>query len=192
MNALNFINFVFRSLLRKCIRNNVLAPTLDQRVSYKNWLHVYGKKKIEVTPRLCNLIKSFEVAIQVVSFKTTYLTLEQESIEILSHSSDISFRDSTVLLFDPFEPNYLRPSLEATGRESLDYNLELDLSKTTKYLRGKEQPRRPNLGHLVFGDEAWTTLGISSIPHDDPLTQYFQENGTVFIFSYDQSLIFLF
>ncbi|KAH6905731.1 hypothetical protein BKA70DRAFT_1430599 [Coprinopsis sp. MPI-PUGE-AT-0042] len=64
--------------------------------------------------------------------------------------------DYTDILHDPFEPAFIRPSFEVKGREYY-------------------------LGHLIFGDEVWSTLrdkaGLPTSPPDtpiDPLTRAYR------------------
>lgn len=56
-----FISKYYRSLLQPCIHNGVLAPTTEQRLKYKNWLHVYGKKNALLTSRMAQLLDEYKV-----------------------------------------------------------------------------------------------------------------------------------
>ena len=51
----------YRSLLKPCIRDRILAPTQGQRLSYKSWLHVYAKDTSAITPRMARLIDLYKV-----------------------------------------------------------------------------------------------------------------------------------
>ncbi|KIM34974.1 hypothetical protein M413DRAFT_14811 [Hebeloma cylindrosporum] len=48
-----------RPLLRKSLVDGILAPTEEQRLAYKDWLHVYGKARSRVTPRLSDLVQQY-------------------------------------------------------------------------------------------------------------------------------------
>jgi hypothetical protein len=41
--------------------NGVLAPTLNQRLGYKKWLHVYGKDVAFISPRMAKLQREYTV-----------------------------------------------------------------------------------------------------------------------------------
>lgn len=68
--------------------------------------------------------------------------------------------ENAQILFDPFEPNFIRPALEVTSSS------------------------KPNLGHLIFGRDCWQNLyDSSSLLSDntpnDPLTQYFKMRSKI-------------
>lgn len=48
-------------LLRPAIHGGVLAPTQAQRLNYRHWLMVYGKDKVQCTPREGKLIDEYKV-----------------------------------------------------------------------------------------------------------------------------------
>lgn len=50
-----------RPLLRRSLVGGILAPTEEQRLAYKDWLHVYGKARSRVTPRMNGLIHQYSV-----------------------------------------------------------------------------------------------------------------------------------
>jgi hypothetical protein len=51
-----------RSLLRPCIKDGILAPTQKQWLTYKNWLHVYAKDTLAITPRMASLVDLYKVS----------------------------------------------------------------------------------------------------------------------------------
>ncbi|KAJ7572285.1 hypothetical protein C8J56DRAFT_1069015 [Mycena floridula] len=81
-------------LIQPCIRGTILAPTITQRLRYKDWLHVYAKTRVKCTQRLASLVDEYRSFFQAVSSKpaTTF------------------FRDAAQL-YDPFEPNFLSSAL---------------------------------------------------------------------------------
>ena len=48
--------------MRPCIVNGILAPTLNQRLGYKKWLHVYGKDLAFISPRMAKLQREYTVS----------------------------------------------------------------------------------------------------------------------------------
>ena len=60
----SFLTFLglCRSLLRPCIKDGILAPTQKQRLTYKNWLHVYAKDTSAITPHMASLVDLYKVS----------------------------------------------------------------------------------------------------------------------------------
>lgn len=50
-----------RGLLGPCLVDGLLAPTNEQRLKYKNWLHVYAKSRTKLPPRAATLVDSYNV-----------------------------------------------------------------------------------------------------------------------------------
>jgi hypothetical protein len=48
--------------MRRCIVEGVLAPTVEQRVEYKKWLHIYGKDVIFLSSQMAKLHKDYMVS----------------------------------------------------------------------------------------------------------------------------------
>ncbi len=61
-------NSACRSLLRPCFVDGILAPTTQQRMGYKKWLHIYAKDRITLTHRMAKLRDSYEVVCSVFIF----------------------------------------------------------------------------------------------------------------------------
>ena len=47
--------------MRPCIVDGVLAPTPNQRLGYKKWLHIYGKDLAFISPRMAKLQREYMV-----------------------------------------------------------------------------------------------------------------------------------
>jgi len=47
--------------MQPCIIQGVLAPTVKQRLGYKDWLHIYEKDLVLLSPRMAELHKKYEV-----------------------------------------------------------------------------------------------------------------------------------
>lgn len=46
---------LYRPFLRPCITNGILAPTVNQRLTYGSWLHVYAKSRCQLLERMAQL-----------------------------------------------------------------------------------------------------------------------------------------
>ncbi|KAH7919662.1 hypothetical protein BV22DRAFT_1050902 [Leucogyrophana mollusca] len=119
-------------LLRPCWQGYILAATKDQRAKYSHWLRVFSKQQTHMPQRMYDLLESYNVIIS--SFEET---------------NDTAVRNSSIGLFDVFEPTYIRLGLE----------------------------KEVNLGHLIFGEEKWRQLGGTVSQQDDALTQLFRQTG---------------
>ncbi|KAJ3506414.1 hypothetical protein NLJ89_g6883 [Agrocybe chaxingu] len=83
-----------KGLLDPCRRiDGILAPTTQQRLHYKDWLHVYGKEQTKLPPRAAQLVD-----------------LYKGQLGALAASGNTWFRDATSL-YDPFEPEFIRSAL---------------------------------------------------------------------------------
>ncbi|KAF8152979.1 hypothetical protein B0H34DRAFT_677203 [Crassisporium funariophilum] len=81
-------------LLKQCTIDGILAPTKEQRLTYKDWLHVYAKDRVRTSPRLAILIDEYKL-----------------QLSNLAASEDVWYRDTTPL-YDTFEPEYIFPALK--------------------------------------------------------------------------------
>ncbi|KAJ3533951.1 hypothetical protein NMY22_g7124 [Coprinellus aureogranulatus] len=84
--------------------SNIIAPTDEQRLKYKDKLHVFAKGRTTVPPRMADL---------VVEFKTRLANLEASGEDV--------YRDMIDDLYDPFEPTYLLDAFTSDG-ELKPYN----------------------------------------------------------------------
>ncbi|KAF8072162.1 hypothetical protein FPV67DRAFT_1779227 [Lyophyllum atratum] len=82
-----------QSLLRPCMVKGLLAPTKEQRLKYKNWLHVYAKDRVQMPARLGVLVDEYQLKLQELGGK-----------------DKLWFRNR-VPLYDPFEPEYIVAAL---------------------------------------------------------------------------------
>ena len=48
--------------MQPCIVDGVLAPTRNQRLGYKKWLHIYGKDLVFISPQMAKLQKDYTVS----------------------------------------------------------------------------------------------------------------------------------
>ncbi|KAL0958623.1 hypothetical protein HGRIS_013960 [Hohenbuehelia grisea] len=82
-------------LLNACIRNNnVFAPTKEQRLRYKQYLHVWARKRAELPARMAALVDDYITAIHAIGD---------------SHSSRV-FCDE-ISACDVFEPSWIKDAL---------------------------------------------------------------------------------
>jgi len=56
--------------MQPCIVDGVLAPTPNQCLGYKKWLHIYGKDLAFISPQMANLQREYTVS---HSMKLTYI-----------------------------------------------------------------------------------------------------------------------
>ncbi|KAJ7260144.1 Cupredoxin [Mycena rebaudengoi] len=125
--------------LRPAIHDGVLAPTVDQRLRYLDWLYVYGKQYTSLVPRMAALVDDY------VDRLNTLGELTNSS----GKPTKWSRTDEDIALFDVFEPTLIQTPLMLPH----------------------------NLGHLVFGEYDWRSLGGWQSNSDDPLTAHFRERG---------------
>ncbi|KAJ7210616.1 hypothetical protein C8J57DRAFT_1608084 [Mycena rebaudengoi] len=162
------------SLLRPCVHDGLLAPTKPQRLKYINWLYIWAKSHTALSDRMVHLVDAFnskleelalppdDILIPASDFDSNDLVLEalptvddprvndpfpeSSSDEPPAVNDMLIPRDELHDLFDVFEPTLVSSAL------TLDYNL----------------------GHLIFGEEAWALYGGRRSSSDDPLTSLFQ------------------
>lgn len=79
----------------------------------------------------------------------------QLKLEELGNLDTIWGRDSDVQLFDVFEPTFLAAGLKS----------------------------ETNLGHLIFGKDAWLAAGGTCSLEDDPITTLYRKYGESYILS---------
>ncbi|KAK6996874.1 hypothetical protein R3P38DRAFT_1946623 [Favolaschia claudopus] len=120
-------------LLKPCIHNGILAPTIDQRLRYADWLFVWAKERTSVSLRMASLVDEYHAV-----------------IDAWAVSGEIWCRNSPDIgLFDVFEPTFLASALQTEH----------------------------NLGHLIFGEALWRSLGSCSSKRDDPITAVYRKHG---------------
>ncbi|THH12990.1 hypothetical protein EW146_g7184 [Bondarzewia mesenterica] len=85
---------IWPKLVKPCIRNGLLAPTVEDRLKYIQYLHVYAKDGSRISERMADLVMRY------------YNHLNNLTNNIASESSD---------LWDVFEPSYLQPYLLLEG-----------------------------------------------------------------------------
>ena len=56
-------DLIFRPLLRPCIVDGILAPTINQRLTYGAWLHVYAKSRCQLPERMAELTDVYIVSL---------------------------------------------------------------------------------------------------------------------------------
>ncbi|KAG6835488.1 hypothetical protein H0H93_000898 [Arthromyces matolae] len=88
----DFLNI--SDLLKPCMREGLLAPTPEQRLMYKDWLHVFAKCYVRTSPRLADLIDGY---------KERLSELEAGGMEWSRDEVD---------LFDVFEPEYIQAAFQ--------------------------------------------------------------------------------
>ncbi|KAJ7843774.1 hypothetical protein B0H14DRAFT_2585553 [Mycena olivaceomarginata] len=79
-----------KALLKPAIKNGYLAPTIEQRPKYQDWLHVYAKDRARLPPRIAALVD-------------LYLLFPFRTILDISSTGDILKPD----LMD--QPTFMRP-----------------------------------------------------------------------------------
>ncbi|KAJ7165143.1 hypothetical protein C8R46DRAFT_1098269 [Mycena filopes] len=89
-----------RGLLRPAMKDGYLAPTMQHRIRYLDWLHVYAKDRCRIPVRMTQLVDDYVDQIQERT------ALPEKWI-----------RYDTTALHDVFEPTFLSTAL------SLDHNL---------------------------------------------------------------------
>jgi len=94
------------SLLQPCLVDGILAPTIQQRLGYKKWLHIYAKDRVTLTPRMAKLRDAYEVVYS--SFTFPFLTFPQSKLLSID---DYRARSDVVQLYDVFEPTLIRDAL---------------------------------------------------------------------------------
>jgi hypothetical protein len=52
-----------RALLKPAIKNGYLAPTIEQRLKYQDWLHIYAKDRARLPPRMVALVDLYLVSL---------------------------------------------------------------------------------------------------------------------------------
>ncbi|KAI0372362.1 hypothetical protein BV20DRAFT_963932 [Pilatotrama ljubarskyi] len=97
------------TLLQPCYVGYVLAPTKEQRLRYRAWLNVHAKMHVTMPARMKTLWED-------------YSNIIAQAYE--DGSSVRRLRDARNMLYDVFEPTYIRSALE----------------------------KRLNLRHLIFGE----------------------------------------
>ncbi|KAH6890940.1 hypothetical protein BKA70DRAFT_1572158 [Coprinopsis sp. MPI-PUGE-AT-0042] len=130
------------SILRPCWHQGVLAPTEAQRLKYSQHMIIWGKPAVMYPKRVVSLANTYNDAIASIETK-----MKGQRWYRVDHSD---------VLYDPFEPAFIRPSFEVEGHEYY-------------------------LGHLIFGDEAWKIIqgqaGFPMCAPDtpvDPLTRAYR------------------
>lgn len=96
------------SLLRPCLVDGILAPTTQQRLGYKKWLHIYARDRVTLTPRMAKLRDAYEVLYS----SSIYPLLTFCQSKLLS-VDDYCARSDLVDLYDVFEPTLIRDALES-------------------------------------------------------------------------------
>ncbi|KAJ7830755.1 hypothetical protein B0H14DRAFT_2365597 [Mycena olivaceomarginata] len=86
-------------LLRPAMKDGYLAPTIQQRLGYIDWLHVYAKDRCKIPVRMAALVDDYT------------------SVRAYSVRAETWIRYDTPIFYDVFEPTFLATAL------SLDYNL---------------------------------------------------------------------
>lgn len=69
----------FRTLLKPCIHDEVLAPTRDQRLRYADWLYVWAKDRTSLPARMAGLVDDFHVCFLPTLFSSPALILPSSS-----------------------------------------------------------------------------------------------------------------
>lgn len=65
-------------LIRPCIKDGIFAPTMEQRLTYKDWLHVHGKSCARLAARHTFLVDDYHVRLFPNVFITFEITCEPE------------------------------------------------------------------------------------------------------------------
>ncbi|KAJ7694023.1 hypothetical protein B0H14DRAFT_3175162 [Mycena olivaceomarginata] len=87
-------------LLRPAMKDGYLAPTIQQRLGYIDWLHVYAKDRCKIPVRMAALVDDYTKSVRAYSVR-----------------AETWIRYDTPIFYDVFEPTFLATAL------SLDYNL---------------------------------------------------------------------
>ncbi|KAF8179456.1 hypothetical protein BJ912DRAFT_929655 [Pholiota molesta] len=85
-------------LLKAAMVDDILAPSIPQRLKYIHWLHVYAKDTTSIPVRMSILIDAYDLALDVL-----------EAPKVLWS------RDSCLHLFDVFEPLYIQDAFMTKG-----------------------------------------------------------------------------
>ncbi|KAJ4488744.1 hypothetical protein C8J55DRAFT_557746 [Lentinula edodes] len=90
---------LWTKLLRPAVHHGVLAPTVDQRLQYRNWLCVYAKDNVLCTPREATLIDNYVDALAMIGSSPEPFVRSGDDVHLAG-------------LHDVFEPNRIRSALE--------------------------------------------------------------------------------
>jgi hypothetical protein len=125
----------------------ILAPTINQWLTYWVWFQVYAKSRCQLPEHMAELTNLYIVSgfFSGVSLCAIFSEFFQETMEKLSQGEP--WVCSTAPLYDVFEPTFIQCVLEQVV----------------------------NLGHLVFGRDGWKSMGSYVSKAQDPLTLYFQK-----------------
>jgi hypothetical protein len=130
------------------MKDGYLAPTIQQRLGYIDWLHVYAKDRCKIPVRMAALVDDYTVCSSDSHLPRMAAELDfQKSVWAYSVRAETWIRYDTPTFYDVFEPTFLATAL------SLDHNL----------------------GHLIFGAPTWVALGGKPATLRDPLTVFFEE-----------------
>ncbi|KXN81811.1 hypothetical protein AN958_03741 [Leucoagaricus sp. SymC.cos] len=93
-------------LVRPALHDGMLAPTLDQRLRYLNWLHVFAKDRTRVPQRMGELLDRYLHSMRFLD------------IQCVQNRRKHWYREgriASVTLFDVFEPAFLEEAFDKAG-----------------------------------------------------------------------------
>ncbi|KLO15001.1 hypothetical protein SCHPADRAFT_939128 [Schizopora paradoxa] len=139
-------------LIRPALHDGILAPTREQRLKYITWLHVYGKKRSYMPPRMKELVDIHKHNMQLLAARPTPWT-----------------RRNSEHIFDIFEPTFIEVSLKQ--KENLGH---LIFGKDDWHALGGTEPTRhddPLSVHFMSlrNDCEFSTFLRNPLTHYSPL-----------------------